>query len=283
MSASTAYGTPPSCPPPSMCTSGPPTSGPVDTQAPTAPGKPVVTVANGVATVSWAASTDNVGVVSYQIVHQWTDIVELVTVAAPSTSRSFTIGTSDTQHIFSVTAKDAAGNISASSGQTSIGTPPTCPVLTICTTSPPTSSAPPTSSGVSCAVTYTIQSTWPGGFQAEIRIRNTGTVPIDPWSLIFNFPNGQQISQIWNATRTQSGSTVTAAGLSWNRLIPPGGSASFGFIGTWTGTNAPPTLFTVNGTPCTSADQAQSRWAARRAPPAGQRGLTSARSTRLAP
>jgi cellulase/cellobiase CelA1 len=99
-------------------------------------------------------------------------------------------------------------------------------------------------------VTYTLVTSWPGAFQAEIRIRNTGGVPIDPWTLEFTWPAGQTISQIWNATRTQKGATVTVAPMSWNRLIAPGGSVSIGFLGT--GTPTPPTSFTVNRTVCST-------------------------------
>jgi hypothetical protein len=231
------------CPPIQNCTTATATTAGPDTQAPTAPGKPVVTVANGVATVSWAASTDNVGVVTYQVYHQWTDIAEMVTVTAPATSRQFTIGTSDIQHIFSVTAKDAAGNTSTSSGQTSIGTPPTCPYLTQCTSTPPPPGA--------CAISYTVYSQWAGYFQAEIRVRNTGTTTLNGWSLGFSFANGQQITQLWNASYTQTGAAVTAKNLAWNASIPPGGSASFGFIGTWTGSNVKPSAFALNGASCT--------------------------------
>lgn len=241
--SATSPGVSTGCPPVQTCTTASATTAGPDTQAPTAPGKPVVTVANGVATVSWAASTDNVGVVSYQVIHQWTDIAEIVTVAAPATSRQFTIGTSDTQHIFSVIAKDAAGNTSPSSGQTSIGTPPTCPYLTPCSSTPPPAGA--------CAISYTIYSQWQGYFQAEVRVRNTGTTTLNGWSLGFSFANGQQITQLWNATYTQTGAAVTAKNLAWNASIPPGGSASFGFIGTWTGSNIKPSAFTLNGASCT--------------------------------
>ncbi|WP_344077624.1 cellulose binding domain-containing protein [Luedemannella helvata] len=240
------FGTRPSCPPPMLCTSGPPTTGVVttgpDTQAPSAPGKPVVSVVDGVATVSWAASTDNVGVVSYQVHHMWTDVIELVTVAAPATSRQFNIGTSGIQHSFWVTAKDAAGNTSPSSPTTSIGTPSSCAPMVPCSSGPP-SSAPP---GVACAVQFTVVNAWPGGYQADIRIRNTGSVPIDPWTLEFSLSGG--ISQVWNATVTQSGTSLSLAALSWNRLIPPGGSVTIGFLGT--GTPVTPTQFKVNGTVC---------------------------------
>jgi hypothetical protein len=44
---------------------------------------------------------------------------------------------------------------------------------------------------------------------------------------------------------------VTARDLGHNGSIPPNGSQSFGFQGTYSGTNASPTSFTLNGTACT--------------------------------
>jgi len=36
---------------------------------------------------------------------------------------------------------------------------------------------------------------------------------------------------------------VTATNLSYNATVPPGGSTAFGFNGSWSGTNPPPTAF----------------------------------------
>jgi len=49
---------------------------------------------------------------------------------------------------------------------------------------------------------------------------------------------------------TQSGTSVTATNASWNGALAAGGSASFGFLASSTGTNAAPTAFTLNGTAC---------------------------------
>ena len=64
----------------------------------------------------------------------------------------------------------------------------------------------------SCNITYTWP-TWVGGngFGASIDIRNTGAAITNGWSLVFNFPNGQQLQNGWPVTVSQSGTTVTAA------------------------------------------------------------------------
>ena len=64
--------------------------------------------------------------------------------------------------------------------------------------------------------------------------------------------NGQTISQLWNGSYTQSGANVTVTNASYNGSIAPGAtlSAPPGFNGTWNGTNANPTSFTLNGVTC---------------------------------
>jgi non-reducing end alpha-L-arabinofuranosidase len=104
---------------------------------------------------------------------------------------------------------------------------------------------------VGCTVRYTIPSQWPGGFGANVDITNLGD-PVSGWRLTWNFANGQTITQIWNATSTQSGAAVTATNVSYNASIATGATTSFGFNGSWNNsTNAVPTSFALNGTTCT--------------------------------
>ncbi|NUR24692.1 MAG: hypothetical protein HOV83_02375 [Catenulispora sp.] len=100
-----------------------------------------------------------------------------------------------------------------------------------------------------CHVSYA-PSSWPGGFTANVTITNTSASAINGWSLAFAFPGDQKITNAWNAAVTQSGTSVTAANLSYNPSIAPGGSQSFGFQGTWTVGNASPAAFSVNGAAC---------------------------------
>ncbi|WP_175609373.1 cellulose binding domain-containing protein, partial [Streptacidiphilus griseoplanus] len=59
-------------------------------------------------------------------------------------------------------------------------------------------------------------------------------------------------SQLWNGTYTQSGATVSVADAGYNKsLAAGGGTASFGFTGSWTGSNSKPAAFTLNGASCT--------------------------------
>ncbi|MDG6107272.1 cellulose binding domain-containing protein [Dactylosporangium aurantiacum] len=101
-----------------------------------------------------------------------------------------------------------------------------------------------------CSVTYTISSQWPGGFGANIEVRNLGD-PLTGWTLSWSFGAGQQVTQAWNTTLAQSGSAVTARNVAWNGSLPTNGSAGFGFNGSWNGSNPAPASFALNGTTCT--------------------------------
>jgi hypothetical protein len=106
-----------------------------------------------------------------------------------------------------------------------------------------------TSTGGGCRVSYQPQQ-WQGGFTANVTIANNGGSAINGWTLTFSFPGDQKVTSAWNATVTQSGSSVTAKNMSYNGTIAPNGNTSFGFQGTWSSSNASPTGFSVNGTAC---------------------------------
>ncbi|MGB2572269.1 cellulase family glycosylhydrolase [Micromonospora citrea] len=123
-------------------------------------------------------------------------------------------------------------------------TPPTSPAPTSpAPTSPaPTSPAPttpPPSGG--CTATYTIVNSWQGGFQGEVRV-TAGSAAITGWTTKWTFANGQSVSQSWNATVSGSGSSYTARNVDYNGRLGAGASTSFGFIGSWNGTNSVPAV-----------------------------------------
>ncbi|QQN76494.1 cellulase family glycosylhydrolase [Streptomyces sp. XC 2026] len=103
-----------------------------------------------------------------------------------------------------------------------------------------------------CAVAYRVVGEWNGGFQGEIVIRNTGTAPLDGWTLAFVFPSGQTVSSMWGGTATQSGSGVSVAPAAYNAGIPAGGTVTVGFLADKGSANAAPTGFTLSGAACTT-------------------------------
>ncbi|MEW2634127.1 cellulose binding domain-containing protein [Streptomyces sp. NPDC048389] len=108
---------------------------------------------------------------------------------------------------------------------------------------------PPGDPAGSCRVGYAAQS-WPGGFTAEVTVENAGSAPVDGWNLDFTLPAGQSVTHAWNASVAPAGGAVTARDAGYNGRIQAGGTQSFGFQGTLTGTFAEPDRFTLNGTPC---------------------------------
>jgi uncharacterized repeat protein (TIGR03806 family) len=99
---------------------GNPAPGP-DTTAPTAPGAPTATVVSSSRVdLSWAASTDNVGVSGYRVFRNGST-TPLTTVTA--TSYSDTSVAASTAYTYTVRAFDAAGNESSASGAGSATTP----------------------------------------------------------------------------------------------------------------------------------------------------------------
>ncbi|CAG6395876.1 Ricin-type beta-trefoil lectin domain-containing protein [Actinacidiphila cocklensis] len=107
------------------------------------------------------------------------------------------------------------------------------------------------STGGTCHVVYAKSSEWPGGFTGDVTIGNTGTTPVNGWTLTFSFPGDQKITNGWNATVTQSGTSVTATNVAYNATVSPAGTVSFGFQGTYTSDDTSPTAFTLNGSTCT--------------------------------
>lgn len=112
-------------------------------------------------------------------------------------------------------------------------------------------SPPPPPPAGACRVADSI-SAWNNGMTENITVTNTGTSAVNGWSLAFALASGQSVTNSWNATISPSSGQVTAANLSYNAAIAPGGSVSFGFQATQTGNAAAPTGFTLNGAACTT-------------------------------
>ncbi|MEV1019435.1 cellulose binding domain-containing protein [Streptomyces sp. NPDC050264] len=106
------------------------------------------------------------------------------------------------------------------------------------------------SGDAACKVTYKVTNEWPGGFQADVTVTNTGTTAWDAWSLSWTFPDGQRLTQAWNAEASQSGASVTARNVAWNSKVAAGGSVAFGFTGSRSSANGAPSAFSAGGKEC---------------------------------
>ncbi|MFF8473944.1 glycoside hydrolase family 48 protein [Streptomyces sp. NPDC015414] len=108
--------------------------------------------------------------------------------------------------------------------------------------------------GVQCSVDYKTND-WGSGFTADLTLTNRGTAAIDGWTLTYGYSGNQRLSNGWNGSWSQSGQTVTVKNASYNGTIAAGAAVSTGAQFTYSGTNAAPASFAVNGTTCAGAHQ----------------------------
>lgn len=109
------------------------------------------------------------------------------------------------------------------------------------------------SAASACTVAYQVQNQWSTGFTASVTVTNNGPA-VSSWNVKWSYAGNQQITQGWNAKVTQSAAAVTAANESYNGTLATGGSANFGFNASYSGTNALPMSFTLNGVACNGGD-----------------------------
>lgn len=114
----------------------------------------------------------------------------------------------------------------------------------------PTPTPNPTPSPiVGCAVSYVNRNDWGSGFTADITITNGSGAAINGWQLGWTFAGNQTLTQSWSSSYTQSGQTVTMRDAG-NAVIASGAAITLGFNSAYSGTNAKPAAFTLNGSPC---------------------------------
>ncbi|MGN9842299.1 PQQ-dependent sugar dehydrogenase [Nonomuraea sp. H19] len=100
-----------------------------------------------------------------------------------------------------------------------------------------------------CRIEHTTR-TWGGGMTVDLTITNTGTTPIDGWTLTFPLSRGQTIISDWNTNLTQGGDIVTAVNATHNGSIAPGHSVTMGYLASHTGDASLPSRFSLNGDAC---------------------------------
>jgi hypothetical protein len=111
---------------------------------------------------------------------------------------------------------------------------------TVSPTPSPTATTNPPAGG--CSAAYSITNSWQGGFQGSVVVTNTGAGATTSWTVRWTFAAGQVITQLWGGRLAQSGSGVTVTNETWNGSLGPNATTSVGFLATWNGTNALPTL-----------------------------------------
>jgi hypothetical protein len=200
--------------------------------APQAPKAPVASaVTDRTATISWPAAVAGKNkIAKYEVYRANGPISEQLgeTTGTSFTARNLEPGR---RYTVNVLARDTAGNLSWSS-----------PPLTFTTGAPATST---------CSVKFADTNDWGNGYVGSIDIVNNGAAPVNGWTLSFTWPAAwQSVSSGWNATWTQSGTTVRVT--SDGSLAANGGATNVGFVGAYSGPNVLPVAFTLNGTVCSA-------------------------------
>ena len=105
----------------------------------------------------------------------------------------------------------------------------------------------PVAHAAAATATLSVTSTWQTGFIAHFTITNSSTAPLTDWKLEFDLPVGESFLHSWNSAFTQYGMHYVLTPANWNRIIPPGGTATGGFRGALSGTYSPPVNCVLTG------------------------------------
>ncbi|MGD0248577.1 MAG: cellulose binding domain-containing protein, partial [Candidatus Limnocylindrales bacterium] len=126
-------------------------------------------------------------------------------------------------------------------------TPPPPTRTPTVTPTPVRTGATPTPAGTGsgsarCTAAFSYGSQWNNGFTANVTVTNPGSVATKTWRVTWTWNGNQSIVNSWNASVTSSGTSVTANNVSYNGAIAGGGSTTFGFQASFSGTITAPTL-----------------------------------------
>ena len=101
------------------------------------------------------------------------------------------------------------------------------------------------------SATFSKGSDWGTGFEGKYTITNNSAAALTSWTVEFTLPANHKVTSLWDGSYTANGQTVTVKN-TWNGSIGAGGSVSFGFNGSYTGTFGAPTNCKLNGGSCES-------------------------------
>lgn len=110
--------------------------------------------------------------------------------------------------------------------------------------------SPPPTGACPAALAIKVNSNWGYGFLAWVTVTNTSSAPITaPWTITWQFNQGQYIQNVFGATWYQVGPTVSLTSPAYSPAIAPGASSgSAGFVAF--GSAQTPINATVNGISC---------------------------------
>ncbi|GAA2563785.1 MULTISPECIES: glycoside hydrolase family 3 N-terminal domain-containing protein [Streptomyces] len=86
----------------------------------------------------------------------------------------------------------------------------------------------PTPEPQACTAQFRLASSWSGGYQAEVTVKNTGTGPLTGWSVEWDL-DGSAVTNLWNGTLSVAQGRATVRNTAHNGALSPGATTSFGF------------------------------------------------------
>jgi endo-1,4-beta-xylanase len=200
---------------------------------PPAPAGLSATATTSSVSLTWGAAT---GATQYQILRAPGASGGTFAPVGTSTTTSFTNTglPNNTTFRYQVTASNANGTSPPSN---------TVTVTTGGQTSPP---PPPPPGG--CTAVATVQNQWGNGYVIQpVTVTNTGTTPTNGWTVNFSLPAGHSIVGSWNASLTPNSGNIAATAMSYNSVLQPNGSTTFGFqVSRPQGNTQTPTGFTCS-------------------------------------
>ncbi len=81
-----------------------------------------------------------------------------------------------------------------------------------------------------CTATRSTTGSWSGGYQSEVKVTNSGTVPMLGWMVEWTQPGGQSVASLWSGAMTAQGQEVMVHNAGWNGSLDPGESTTFGYV-----------------------------------------------------
>ena len=108
----------------------------------------------------------------------------------------------------------------------------------------PTSAPPPTPAGGAeiCNATYSLVGSWEGGYQASVTVADSGSSPLNGWTVELTLANGQSISNLWSGVNSGTSGAITVKNTPYNGTVAAGRSATFGFTANGNGSAAPTSI-----------------------------------------
>ncbi len=84
--------------------------------------------------------------------------------------------------------------------------------------------------GTACTATFKVTNSWSGGYQAEVTVDNSGTVPLLGWMVMWSEPAGNTVASNWNSVFSSMDGQLMAENADWNGRMAVGATTTFGYV-----------------------------------------------------